>query len=119
MTVRDSDESHSSAVGIITRLARSFPCLTGARGLSPWHPRRLDIWGLVPARSFEARYAVAFVLNVWDCRSRWSVGPFDAVAALLQWDEADRAAFLGYANDPFWVNHDAPEPRPAWPEGDL
>ncbi|MFO0847141.1 MAG: hypothetical protein U0871_01090 [Gemmataceae bacterium] len=107
-----------TAVGAITGLARSFPCLTDARGLDPWHPRSFDLWGLDPARSFEARYAVALILNVWNSRYRWSVGPFDAVYALLQWDDADRAAFLDYAADPFWINFDRPDPRPEWSEGD-
>jgi hypothetical protein len=82
-------------------LARSFPSLAAAPGLDPFDPVAFIAWG--DEQDFQARQAAAFVYHVWSFGEAWlRTSPFNAVFAMAVWDDEHRAAFLAWANDPWW-----------------
>ncbi len=83
-------------------LARSFPTLLTAPGLSPWRPDELDRWACGPVPGSGALHAARFVLAVWNFHAEWDCGRFDAVRALGAWDADHRAAFVAWAARPWW-----------------
>ncbi len=86
----------------MTGLARGFPAMRGAPGIDPWRPGELDRWAAGPASHGE-RHAARFLLAVWDPSTAWEAGRFDAMEALRVWDPAHRAAYLAWADDPWWA----------------
>lgn len=93
---------NTDPVQAIQALARSFPELARRPGTDPWDPAALDACALelVMHRRWGLRSAAQFVLGVWDRSRLWR---FEAVAAMAAWDLAARAAFLTWAEDPWWV----------------
>jgi hypothetical protein len=87
----------------IEQLARSFPSLQDAPGVSPWDPAKLDDWAASPVPGTAARCAVQFVLSVWNLSQTWRCGPFHVVNTFTIWDEDHRSAFLAWATDPWWM----------------
>ena len=85
----------------MTGLARTFPCLRGAPGVSPWEPAELDRWAAGPASHGE-RVTARFMLAVWDAATDWEAGRFDLMEALHVWSPSHREAFLEWASDPWW-----------------
>lgn len=83
-------------------LARSFPTLGAAPGLSPWEPEALDDWACGPVPGSGAFHAARFVLAVWRPYGVWECGTFDVMRALAVWDRTHRGAFLTWASDPWW-----------------
>jgi len=65
----------------MTDLAKSFPCLRGAPGVSPGEPTELNRWACGPASHGE-RVTVRFLLAVWDSSVDWEAGRFDLMEAL-------------------------------------
>jgi hypothetical protein len=92
-----SNSEHSMSV-----LARTFPTLHAARGLTPWRPEDLEQWACGPVPGSGALHAARFVLTVWNSQAEWECGRFDAVRALGAWDQAHQAAFLAWAMQPWW-----------------
>ena len=85
----------------MTELARSFPCLEHAPGVSPWTPEHLDRWAAGVASHGE-RVTASFVLAVWDPSTAWAAGRFDLMEALNVWPPSHREPFLRWAADPWW-----------------
>lgn len=85
----------------MSRLAESFPTLKGRPGVRPWHPATLmDQWGEAWA-SNASRQAMAFVLSVWNGENE--IGQrFRATWAMGLWDHRHRAAFVAWAQKPWW-----------------
>jgi hypothetical protein len=44
-----------------------------------------------------------FVLFVWNSTTRWKIGKFDFGQAIVRWDSQNRAAFIAWAREPWWV----------------
>lgn len=84
----------------MTTFARTFPCLRGAPGVSPWEPIELDRWAVGPASHGE-RVSASFVLAVWDSSTAWE-SRFDLMDALNVWDIPHREAFVKWASNPWW-----------------
>lgn len=84
-------------------LCASFPCLHGKPGTMPWDQHAFAKFGRV-ASSGE-RYAVQFILSVWNNTNRdawWKCGTFDAVEAMMCWDSNNQRAFIAWCQDPFF-----------------
>ena len=99
---------HRDRVGIVL-LARAFHVLDNADGLDPWDPEKLYAFASA-SESETTRHAVRFVLAVWndDCipyldeASESKLGAFNVVEAMARWDFANRAAFVTWAEAPWW-----------------
>lgn len=85
----------------LTDLARSFPTLEDADGVSPFDAEALDAWACGPVPGSGALYAAQFVLSVYNLGAPWKCGPFHAVRALAAWDRRHREAFLAWAREPW------------------
>lgn len=85
----------------MTELARTFPCLRNAPGVSPWEPTELNRWACGPASHGE-RVSARFLLAVWDRSTDWEAGRFDIMEALEVWPPSHREPFLRWALDPWW-----------------
>jgi hypothetical protein len=83
-------------------LALSFPGLVGAPGTLPFDAEALDAWAAAGGIGNGSQHAARFVLSVWNYRAERAAGPFNAVHALGVWDADHRAAFLAWAQDPWW-----------------
>jgi hypothetical protein len=92
-------------------LLTSFPSMAKAR-VQDWSgayiTRREGEGGLLDlylgASSGEKR-AIEFCLNVWNQDTDWTAfgyRPFNVAYALSVWDDKHRAAFLAWAEDPFF-----------------
>lgn len=109
----------------MTLLCGTLPTLDRADGATPFEPDVLDGWACGPVPCHGALHAARFVLAVWSGRagvvgkprhrpknwdgewrfpvdSPWRSGPFDVVDALGTWDGAHRAAFVAWAQRPWW-----------------
>jgi len=87
----------------LTALAQSFPALKEADGIAPFEPRILEKWTGSPACNELARHAACLVLNVYNPRTPWRLGRFDVLKAMRTWDDAHRAAFLAWVQEPFFT----------------
>lgn len=85
----------------MTELAKTFPCLRGAPGVSPFEPEELNRWA-VGAASHGERVTATFILAVWDSSTEWGAGRFDLMEALNVWPPSHREPFLKWASDPWW-----------------
>ena len=79
-------------------LIHSFPCLRSFPG--PWDALAFQTWG--HGKSSGEKHAIRFVLSVWNPTTRWKVGRFDLHEALGTWDSGNRAAFVAWAQKPWW-----------------
>ena len=105
----------------MVRLCRAFPTLRGVPGTDPWNALHLLEWlctsgGVTTGSSHAAR----FILQVWNPSTDWGalamkslseeglglqnveLQPFNVVKALAVWDSEHEAAFLAWAELPFW-----------------
>lgn len=98
----DSDEYEERAAAKVAALAALFPALTGAPGVSPWDALALNLWACRGASHGE-QLAARFVLTVWNQHEAWECGRFDVMEALSVWDDKNRAAFLTWARQPWWL----------------
>ena len=85
----------------MTKLARSFPCLRGARGVDPFEPEELNRWA-VGGASHGERVTASFLLAIWDSSTEWETGRFDVMEALRVWPPSHREPFLRWAADSWW-----------------
>ena len=108
----------------MTQLRDSFPSLRGRFG-TLFNAQEVADFCRDPAVTSGSGNAAKFVLSVWsgpgplrfngetreggdrieidDWRWPGKILPFDLHAALGGWDESHRAAFLAWAQDPWWV----------------
>jgi hypothetical protein len=86
----------------IQHLAKSFPCLQGAPGISPWQPIKLDDWAASGKPSHGEIVTAQFLLAVWNSGDEWKAGRFDLMEALAVCDLSHHRAFLHWAIDPWW-----------------
>lgn len=95
----DEEESNRR----ITELARRIPTLRAfVASMRSWNADLLDQWA-VCGRSHGEKCAAQFILAVWNPGHEWISGRFDVMEALRIWDDAHRAAFLAWAEDPWWA----------------
>jgi hypothetical protein len=85
----------------MTELAKSFPCLCGARGVDPFEPEELNRWA-AGAASHGERVTASFILAVWDQTTDWEAGRFDVMEALRVWSPSHQKPFLEWAAEPWW-----------------
>lgn len=83
-------------------LARSFPCIAKYPAAKLWDSNALDKWAFDTPISHGELVTVRFLLAIWDPDFFWRCGRFDFMDAFGVWDEQHRAAFLAWANDPWW-----------------
>jgi hypothetical protein len=81
-------------------LAASFPSLRGV--LTTWDPESLERWACGPVPGSGGFHAATFVLTLWNADAEWRCGRFDLHRALGAWDAQHRAAFLAWAQRPWW-----------------
>jgi len=90
------DDGELDAARATTMLARGFPSLRLADGVTPWNADRFVAWLAGPAPSAGMAHAGRFVLGVWNPRADWAevarelgidaaegrLGKFDLFAAM-------------------------------------
>jgi hypothetical protein len=86
----------------MTTFAKSFPSMAKASGVALWDAHTLDGWAAETPLSHGELVTARFLLAVWDPAREWRCGRFDLMEALRVWDEQHRAAFLAWAEDPWW-----------------
>lgn len=82
-------------------LVNSFPTLRDTP-LREWDPEVLDNWACGSEPSEAAVFAAQFVLSVWNPTTEWKCGAFSVSVAMGIWDDKHRAAFLEWAQRPWW-----------------
>lgn len=86
----------------MTRFARTFPSLRGMPGVTLWDAPTLDRWAAETPISEGELETARFVLAVWDPGHPWQCGRFDLMEAMKVWDQPHRAAFVSWAEDPWF-----------------
>ena len=81
--------------------ARTFPSMAKA-GTDPWDAYALDRRMAESPVSHGELLTAQFLLAVWDPATAWRCGRFELMEALRVWDDRHRAAFLAWANAPWW-----------------
>ena len=71
--------------------------------LRPWDANRFDARAAESGLSHSERVTAQFLLAIWNPNAEWRSGRFDLMEALRIWDFEHRAAFLAWANDPWWA----------------
>jgi len=85
----------------VVELARTFPSLADNAILDAFDADVFDAWASGNDCTGQAFFAAQFVLQVVSAGEHWETGTFNAVLAMLAWDEAHRAAFLAWARAPW------------------
>lgn len=95
---------------IETRMATfalTFPCMKGKPGvkdaLPAWDAEAVDQWAAGGVASHGERVTAQFLLAVWNPDHPWKAEKFDLMEALRVWDERHHAAFLRWAERPWWA----------------
>jgi hypothetical protein len=96
----------------MTELAKLFPTMRNVPGIDPWNVEQLIAWLNSGAPTSGSWNAAMFLLGVWNPSTKWNKegvkmrkgasGKFDLFRAMSCWDEEHIAAFLEWANNPFW-----------------
>ena len=87
----------------MSTFARSFPSAANAPGVRLWDANALERWAAETPLSHGELVTVRFLLAVWDPAHAWRCGSFDLMEAMRVWDPSHRAAFLAWAEDPWWA----------------
>lgn len=82
--------------------ARTFPSTAKAAGVAVWDATALDRWAAGTPLAHGELVTARFLLAVWEPGQAWESGRFDLMDALRVWDHRHRAAFLAWADDPWW-----------------
>ena len=82
--------------------ARTFPSMAMATDVNFWDANALDRWVTETPLSHGELVTARFLLAVWDDANAWRCGRFELMEDLRVWDDRHRAAFLAWANDPWW-----------------
>lgn len=85
----------------VVELARTFPSLADCAILDAFDADDFDAWASGNDCTGQAFFAASFVLQVVSAGEHWETGTFNAVLAMLAWNEAHRAAFLAWARAPW------------------
>ena len=90
----------------VAALARTFPSLARVEhprlaGRDPFDPDQLDNWTGGNDCTGQAYFAALFILQVTSAGDHWESETFNAVVAMLAWDEAHRRAFMAWAAEPW------------------
>ncbi len=85
----------------VAALARTFPSLARAPHIDPYDPDAFDEWAGGNDCNGPAYFSALFILQVTSAGEHWESGTFNAVVAMLAWDEAHRRAFLAWAAEPW------------------
>lgn len=95
------------------RFVRSFHTLTSAPGVTEGNVDldMLDMWAAGDPNIYTpergpfpgdgCKNAARFVLNMWDSRKPWRVGPFNVFHALATWDNEQLIAWQAWAISPW------------------
>jgi 5S rRNA maturation endonuclease (ribonuclease M5) len=86
----------------IVELSKTFPSLSPL-GLTTetWDAIELDLRS--QELSTAGKFALQFILAVWDWRQEWKSGEFHVAPALDLWDRKHHAAFIAWATDPWFL----------------
>jgi hypothetical protein len=82
--------------------ARTFPSTAKSDGVRLWDAHTLDHWAAETPVSHGELLTAQFLLSVRDSATAWRCGRFELMDALRVWDDQHRAAFLAWADDPWW-----------------
>lgn len=85
----------------VAELARTFPSLAGCTILDDFDADVFDAWASSNDCAGQAFFSAQFILQVVSAGEHWETGAFNAVLALLAWDETHRHAFLAWAAAPW------------------
>jgi hypothetical protein len=83
------------------RWALLFPTVKAAFGSTLFQPIDLDSWA-TSQPSDGALHAAKFLLALWNNQQVWDCGKFDVTDAMSIWDAEHRAAFVVWAEQPWW-----------------
>lgn len=87
----------------LAAFARTFPSMAKASGVKLWDANTLDLWATESPISPGELATAQFLLAIWDPTHNWRCGRFDLMDALKLWDDRHRAAFLAWAEEPWWA----------------
>jgi hypothetical protein len=91
-----------NAERFVLGLVLKFHVLEQAEGLAPWNAKKFARWARTGYRTPSTFAAAAFVLNVWNNAWAKSGFRFSVVDAMGRWDDRNRAAFVEWAQRPWW-----------------
>ena len=92
--IRDYENTNLTIEERVSSLARRFPCLKGAPGLTPFDPEVFYAWIDIQSSDASARHAGLLILNLLG-NGKWP--RFDAVRAVSVFDEENRIIFANWA----------------------
>jgi hypothetical protein len=92
-SIRAYERSELPVPERLPSLARRFPCLVGAEGIEPFDPGAFHSWMKGKGAGSAAYCAGLLLLNLYG-KGPWE--PFDALAALRVWGDADRQMFINW-----------------------
>jgi hypothetical protein len=95
----------------VVRLALTFPTVADACernelviAAQGWSAPEVERFACRSAAATSgSRHACAFLLGVWSNAYTYACGRFDVHKALATWDDEHRAAFLSWAQAPWWA----------------
>lgn len=94
------DEGRGDRYEAMSLLCEAFHVLKGRPGVRPFEPVKLHGWFKKRAASTHELTAALFVLSVWDPTGPWPKFKFQE--SFGGWDRLNRAAFVGWAAEPWW-----------------
>lgn len=96
-----SEISHREA---LQELARTFPSLRDLQMFQPGDYFDGEVMDAFRAGQLchGAQCAFRFIGSVWNPTAKRKCGRFDLHDAMGVWDDEHRAAFIAWANDPWW-----------------
>jgi len=96
-TAKAFEEIDNALAREAERVAKTFPSLRKAPGISPFNPFVLDEWTNGPTASKSAYQSVSFLLDHYlrsqVTRARCQTADFNVFEAMREWSDEDRDAF--------------------------
>jgi hypothetical protein len=86
----------------MAEFAWTFPSVAKASGARLWDANTFDRWAAETPISEGELVTARFLLAVWDSGTVWQCGRFDLMEAMWVWDNRHQAAFLAWADEPWW-----------------
>lgn len=84
----------------MSELAERFHVLNRLPGVRPWDPVTLAEVVFLRGAATSVEHAASFVLKVYN--NQFPCPPFNLIAAMASWDCDNQAAFLSWAEAPWW-----------------
>lgn len=111
------EETENLKIDRLWRLAAAFPCMAPLLRVEEdwqwWRAEAIDAWAAdapihetwpsIRVPTPAQRVTTRFLLAVWDPTTEWKSGKFHLMEALWVWDERHHAAFLRWAERPWWA----------------